>query len=113
MGSGIVDQPKKDLKTASFSLTATGSIVSAVTGKRIKVYAVRLVVSAAISVNFRSGAATALEGAQPLAANGGFVEAITPPDYLFATAAGQSLDLVITGAGTAAGRVSYWDSDSD
>lgn len=102
----------KTLKTASFSLTATGTVVSAVTGKRIKVYAVKLVVSAAISVNWRDGASTNLEGAQALAANGGYTESVNPPAFLFATTPGNSLDLVISGSGTAAGRVSYWDDDA-
>lgn len=98
----------KDLRTASFSLTATGTVVSAITGLRIRVYAVKLVASAAISVNFRDGGATNLEGAQALAINGGFVENINPPAFLFQTTAGNSLDLVISGVGTAAGRVSYF-----
>lgn len=102
----------KTLKSASFSLSATGSVVTAVTSKRIKVFAVKLVCSAAISVNFRSGASTSLEGAQSMAANGGYVEAVNPPAFLFGTTAGESLDLVISGTGTAAGRVSYWDDDA-
>lgn len=102
----------KTLKSASFSLSSTGSVVTAVTSKRIKVYAVKLVCSAAISVNFRSGASTSLEGAQAIAANGGYVEAVNPPAFLFGTTAGESLDLVISGTGTAAGRVSYWDDDA-
>ena len=101
----------KTLKTAAVSLTATGTALAAVPTKRLKVYAVKLVVSAALSVHWRDGAATALEGAQALAANGGYTEAVDPPAFLFATTAGQSLDLVISGTGTAAGRLSYWDDD--
>ena len=99
------------LKSVSFSLTATGTVVSAVPGRRIKIYAIKLVVSAAISVNFRDGASTDLEGAMALALNGGFVEHVNPPNFLFGTTAGNRLDLVIAGTGTAAGRVSYWDDD--
>lgn len=101
----------KTLKTASFSLTATGTVVAAVAGKRIRVYAIKLVVSAAISVNWRDGGVTNLEGAQALAANGGYVEGVNPPTFILQTTAGNSLDLVISGAGTAAGRVNYWDDD--
>ena len=101
----------KTLKTAAVSLTTTGTAIAAVPTKRLKVYAVKLVVSAALSVHWRDGATTVLEGAQPLAANGGYTEAVAPPAFLFATTAGQSLDLVISGTGTAAGRVSYWDDD--
>lgn len=102
----------KTLKTVAFSLSATGTVVAAVASKRLKVYAVKLVVSAALSVNFRDGGSTNLEGAQSLALNGGFVESVNPPAFLFATTAGNSLDLVISGVGTAAGRVSYWDDDA-
>ena len=100
----------KTLLTASFSLSATGAAIAAITGpnKVIYVYAIKLVVSAALSVSWRSGGSTSLEGAQPIAANGGYVEAVNPPSYLLKTASGESLDLVITGTGTAAGRISYW-----
>jgi hypothetical protein len=105
------DAPKT-LKTAAFSLSATGSVVSAVTSKRIKVFAIKLSASAAISVKWRDGASTDLEGFQPLAANGGYVETVQPNAFLLATSAGNSLDLVISGTGTASGRVSYWDDDA-
>ena len=101
----------KTLKTGSFSLSATGTVLSLVASKRLKVYAVKLNASAAISVNFRDGGSTDLEGAQALAATGVYTESVNPPAFLFATTAGNSLDLVITGVGTAAGRVSYWDDD--
>lgn len=102
----------KTLKSAAFSLSATGTVVSAAASKRIKVYAVKLVATAAISVNFRDGASTNLEGAQLILANGGFTEAVSPPAWLFASSAGNSLDLVISGIGIAAGRVSYFDDDA-
>lgn len=103
---------EKTLKSGAFSLSASGTVVSAVSGKRIKVYAVKLVVSAGLNVNFRDGASTNLEGSMALAANGGFVEFVNPPNFLFATTAGNSLDLVVSGTGTVAGRVSYWDDDN-
>ncbi len=104
--------PGKTLKTVVVSLATTGTVINSVTSKRLKVYAAKIVVSAAISVNFRDGASTLLEGAQPLAANGGFSESVNPPAFLFASAAGQSIDLVISGTGTAYGRLSYFDDDS-
>ena len=102
----------KSLKSAAFSLSATGTVVTGVSGKRIKVYAVKLVAAANLNVNFRDGASTNLEGSMALAANGGFVEFVNPPNFLFATAVGNSLDLVVSGTGAAAGRVSYWDDDN-
>lgn len=103
---------KKTLQSAPFSVSATGTVVAAVASKRIKVYAVKLVVSAAISVKWRDGGSADIEGAQPFAANSGSVEFVDPPNFLFGTTAGNSLDLVITGSGTAAGRVSYWSDDA-
>lgn len=100
----------KTLKSAAFSLSVTGTVVSAVASKRLKVYAVKLFVSTALTINFRDGASTNLEGGQLVPT--GFVETVKPPEFLFATTAGNSLDLVIVGVGTAAGRVSYWDSDA-
>lgn len=102
----------KILKSVPFSISSTATVISAVPGKRIKVYATKLSVTAAIAVNFRDGASTALEGALTLGINGGYTESVDPPNFLFATTAGNSLDLVITGVGTAAGRISYWDDDA-
>lgn len=102
----------KTLKTQSFSLSATGTVISAVASKRLKIYAIKLNCSAALTVNWRDGATTALEGAQAYAANGGYTESVQPPAFLLATTAGNSLDLVISGTGTAAGRVTYWDDDT-
>ena len=102
----------KTFKSAVVSLSSTGTVVSLVSSKRIKVYAIKLVVSAALIINFRSGGSTALEGTQSLGINGGYTESVNPPSFLFGTTAGESLDLVITGVGTVAGRVSYWDDDS-
>src|SRR5581483_5692843 len=84
-GTAWVKVDYSTLKTASFSLSVTGTVVNAVVGRRIKVFAVKLVVSAAASVNFRDGTASNLEGAQPYAANAGYVETVTPPAFLFAT----------------------------
>jgi hypothetical protein len=102
----------KTLKSADFSLSATGTIVAAVPTKKIKVYAVKLIVSATLEVNFADSTPDQLEGAYTLLANGGVIESVNPPAFLFSTAAGKSLDLTITGTGTASGRVSYWDDDA-
>jgi hypothetical protein len=102
----------KTLVSTSFSLSATGTVVAAVVGRRIKVYAVKLIVSASANVNWRDGGATNMEGAQAIAANGGYVETVQPPAFLFGTTAGNTLDLVVSGGGTAAGRVSYWTDDA-
>lgn len=94
-------------KSAAFSITATGTVVAAVTGKRIKVFAIAYISGGAASFNFRDGATTSLEGAFAHVANSGRVENVQPPAYLFATTAGNSLDVVYSGSGTVAGRISY------
>lgn len=97
-----------DSQTIKFSKTTTGTVVASVANKRIYVYAIKHVVSANISTKWRSGASTDLEDNQPYLASGGYIEAVPPPAYLFRTNYGESLDLVVTGTGTASGRISYW-----
>jgi hypothetical protein len=46
------------------------------------------------------------------AREGAVGHAINPPDFLFATTAGNALRAVITGTGTIDIEVSYWDIDS-
>lgn len=101
-----------DLKTKSFTLGSTGTVVSAVSGKKIKVYAYSLSTSATISVGFRDGASTAIGVPQTVNVGVPMVETVTPPYSLFSTSTGTSLDLVTVGTGTVSGRVSYWDTDS-
>lgn len=111
-GYVAINTVTKTLKSASINITATGTIISAVGGKRLKIYAVRLNVSAAGTVNWRDGGSTNLEGGQAYAANGGYTQSVDPPNFLFQTTAGNSLDLVLSaGSPTIAGMVSYWDDD--
>lgn len=98
-----------DLQTAVLDESATGEVIAAVSGKKIRVYAVALVCDAALAVNFRSGASTALEGAQAYAQNGGRTESVNPPYFLFETATGENLSIVISGSGNVRGRISYWE----
>lgn len=98
-----------DVKSAVIDLSATGDVVAAVAGKQIRVFAVVLVCDAALAVNFRDGASTALEGAQAYAANGGRAECVNPPYHLFKTTAGNALALVISGTGNVRGRISYFE----
>ena len=101
----------KTIKSIVVNISATGTVIAAVATKKIKVFAVKLILSADLSLNFRDGAATLLEGPMPMLANSGYVESVTPPMFLFCTTAGASLDLVIVGAGSVLGRISYWDDD--
>lgn len=103
------------LTSIKVSLTSTGVVIAATPGTRIKVCVAKLICSGAQTINWRSTLATPagatsteLEGAQSFAANGGSVEAVTPPAFLFTTDYGASLDLLISGAGTVAGRITFW-----
>lgn len=102
----------KTLLTAPINLSATGTVVAAVSTKRIKVYSIVLICSAALGVKFRDGGSTDLEGQQSIAATSGRVETVDPPNFILATSAGNSLDLVIAGTGNVGGRVSYWTDDT-
>lgn len=101
-----------EIQSAAFSSSSSLIVVAAVPNYRIRAFVVKLIVSAAASVNWCDGAAdgsgTNLEGAQSIVANGGYVEQVDPPVYLFQTSAGNALSLIISGGGIAAGRLSYW-----
>lgn len=115
--SGLSEQPVRvnlpfTPKITQFGLSATGTIVSAVPGKRIKVYHINLGASAATGFMFRDGGAgQPVPGLLPFAANGGEAPTVNPPAFLFATTAGNSLDAVITASGVA-GWIAYWDDDT-
>ena len=98
-----------NIKSVAVSVTASGVVIPAVTGKTLKVFAVKLVCSAAVAINFNDGGASPLEGSQSFSANGGVVEFVTPPAFLFQTTVGNSLNIDIVGAGTVSGRISYWE----
>lgn len=60
------------LQTAAFS-NATGgdlTIIAAVSGQRIRVYKIYLVVTAATTLTFKDGSSNSLSGGMDLAANG-------------------------------------------
>jgi hypothetical protein len=103
----------RTLKTAviSANTVATHSIVAAVTGKVIKVYAIHLVCSAANTVNFENGT-TDTTGVMSFAANGGMTSAVNPPAYLLKTAAGAAFQMTLGSAQQVSGWVAYWDSDA-
>lgn len=112
IGTVIDGGSGKTLKTAVISRSTTGTVIAAVTSKIIKVYGIRFICDAALDVNLRSGASTALEGVQSFAANAGVAENVGPPNFLYKTAVGESLDLVISGSGNVRGIIRYWDDDA-
>lgn len=103
----------RTLKTAviSAATAATHSIVAAVTGKVIKVYAINFICSAANTVNFENGT-TDITGVMSFGANGGMAPAVNPPAFLLKTSAGAAFQMTLGSAQQVSGWVSYWDSDA-
>jgi hypothetical protein len=105
----------KTLRRAVASLSATGDVVAAVAGKRIKVYQYALQSQTdGMTVQLRSGTAGPLL-TLPWTLNareGAVGGAVSPPAFLFGTSAGQSLRAIVTGTGTVTVEVSYWDDDA-
>lgn len=105
----------KTLKRAVVALTATGDVVAAVAGRRIKVYAWEIQSrNDTMTVQFRDGAAGAFLGVRWNfnTREGAMGSAVQPPTFIFATSAGNALQAVITGTGTVDLAVSYWDDDT-
>ncbi len=100
----------KDLKFAAITAAALGdnTAVAAVAGKRIKVSSYVLIASGAVSVKWKSGAATDLSGAMAFAANGGLAPPAEPSAHVMQTAQGQALVLNLSAAVSVGGHLSYF-----
>lgn len=103
-------------KVAPISITSVlGAVqypvVPVVTGKKIKVYGIEFKANAAIAVTIQSGS-TNLLGAVGYIANAGPNIMVNPPNFLYATAAGQALNITAQGIGTLTGSLYYWDDDA-
>ena len=103
----------KTFKTAKISQNTSGDneIVSAVSGKKIKVYVVVLNVAGTVSCKWRS-ATNDLTGAMPLQAREGYTVSVAPPAFVLVTNQGEALNLNLSAAVFAYGWVAYWDDDS-
>lgn len=105
----------KTLKRAVVSLTATGTVIAAVSGRRLKVYQYALQSrNDSMTVRFRDGSAGGNLGLEwSLNAREGVSSGpVNPPAFLFGTTAGNALDAVVSGTGTVWVEVSYWDDDT-
>jgi uncharacterized protein YgiB involved in biofilm formation len=87
------------------SSSGDNAIVAAVTGKRIRVLAYALIANAAVNAKWRS-ASTDVTGLLYLAANGG-VAAGFEGMGCFQTAAGEALNLNLSGAVAVGGHLTY------
>jgi hypothetical protein len=102
------------LGIAQINLTATGTVVTAITSKKIKVYAETFTVnSATVTVARMSGHAGAtIIPAQMFVPGGGIAWANSREAPLFETAAGSPLVYTLTnfvGTGTVAGLIRYFE----
>ena len=84
------------------------TVVAAVAGRRIYLYAEKIIASRGCHVKWKDGSSLELEGAMAVAPSGGFVSDVAPPAYLLATTAGNPLVLNVSLGGLVGGRVSYW-----
>lgn len=94
------------LSSAVIDASANTTIIAASSGRRIRVYAVKLVAGSAAEIKWSTTAASDIEGLQSFPLNGGYTEAVDPPTYLFSTPISQGL--VIKTNAPIAGRISYW-----
>ena len=103
----------KTLTRAVVNVAATGDVVAAVVGRRIKVYAYAMQGQGTVTAYLRDGAA-----GNPLtltwnfqAREGVVAQPTKPPTFLFATSQGNALQVVLSAAVTVGVEVSFWDDD--
>lgn len=95
--------PRRGSQSVAISVSSgTTSLVSGVTGKRVRVFSYAVVCTAAGTVKFSDG--TNLTGAMAFGANGGIACAPGDDPY-FSTSAGSGLSIVTSGA--VEGHLSY------
>jgi hypothetical protein len=102
----------KTIKFASISASSSGDnqIVALVATKKLKVLSCALVANGTVSVKWRSNT-TDISGAMPLVVNSGFVLPASAPGmgHYFETAAGEALNINLSGNIAVAGHISYYE----
>ena len=95
-------------KFAAISASSVGdnTVVAAVAGKKIRVLKYTILTSGPVAAKFRSASVADLTGSMTLAANSGVGGAFCPVG-LFETAAGDALNLNLSGAAGVAGHLTY------
>jgi len=103
----------KTFQTATIHHNTSGDniIVSAVAGKKIKVYAIVVNFAGTVSAKWKSGT-NDLTGAMSFQDREGYTIAVDPPASLFETNQGEALVLNLSGAVYADGWLAYWDDDA-
>ena len=112
--TGGVEVKRTKIDAAS-NAAAGNTLVASVAGKRLCILGVTLIAAGTVSTTFYSGpgdSGTALSGALPLAANGGFV--VNPPAdpamHWLETVAGQALTLKLSAAIQCSGFITYYEA---
>jgi len=94
-------------KFAPIALSATGTVVAAVTAKKIRVLGFIFVAAGTVNVNFQSHTTTTTKtGLSYLVANSGVSSGFFPVG-LFETVAGEALDLALSASIAVGGQVVY------
>lgn len=104
----------KTLKRAVLNTsTDNADVIAAVASKRLKIYSYAIQATGTVNVFLRDGSAGgALTPTYNFQAREGVVESVDPPNYLFATTAGNELEVDLSGAVTVGIAISYWDDDA-
>jgi len=87
------------------TVVASGQVIPAFPGKKIRVTALTLVANSPISAKFQS-ASSDISGNFPLAANSGFVMPYNPEGW-FDTAPSEALNIVLSAGTTVAMQLTY------
>lgn len=97
----------KELKFAAIAASSSGdnTVVSAVPGKRIRVFNTMVVAGSSVTAKWKSGASTDLSGDMQYAANGGYCT--DSMSGMFRTAVGEALVLNLSGAVTVGGHLAF------
>lgn len=103
----------KYVKTVAIAVSSSGDneIVAAVTGRRIKVTSFSIQATGTVNAKWKDGGSTDLTGAYNWQAREGIAMGLAAPAFLFATTAGNALNLNLSGAVSVVGHVSYFDED--
>lgn len=92
----------------SAAASGDNTLLAASATKKIKLVSYVCVAAAAVSVKFKSGAATDLAGAMAFAANGGVAMSGSPQAHLLETAVNAALVLNLSAAVQVSGHFSYF-----
>lgn len=100
------------MRFAKIDLNASGDLVAAVTGFKIRVTSYKMVAAGAVTAKFQSGATTDLSGAMSLITGNEVGHDLGSDRHgefvgYFETAVGEKLNLVLGGAVQVSGHLTY------